>query len=265
MWRKSLNDVKSRRRRDQLRMTCNEVHVEQVFVEEEMECSSSDDDRNNTSGSEEELEEPNIDLNDNIPLYDGASVTIAQNLELIAHRGIDIEIERGNGIVVKGIMLMGTCDLPAKCQCLNFKQFNSDYGCPSCLYRDERVQTGPRNYVHVCLYENDIQLRISENTIAYADEATLNESVMGVKGYCALSKLVPDFIKGMAIDRMHGVDGGVAKKLLTLLFDVKYARSLGLGSSGLCEIGAEDEVRSGFSMGFAFLPSCLFEELTTQK
>ncbi|KAK0070856.1 hypothetical protein PV326_001998, partial [Microctonus aethiopoides] len=121
MWRKSLNDVKSRRRRDRLRMTCNGVHgnddngnvqaqnendlhlpivgnneqdaeymnavengrydeqrVEQVFVEEEMECLSSDDDGNNTSGSEEELEEPNIDANDNIPLYDGAPVTIAQ-------------------------------------------------------------------------------------------------------------------------------------------------------------------------------------------
>ncbi|KAK0072532.1 hypothetical protein PV326_014379 [Microctonus aethiopoides] len=96
MWRKSLNDVKSRRRRDRLRMTCNGAHVEQVFVEEEMECSSSDDDGNNTSGSELELEEPNIDPNDNIPLYDGAHVTIAQNLELIAHRGLDIEIERGN-------------------------------------------------------------------------------------------------------------------------------------------------------------------------
>lgn len=35
---------------------------------------------------------------------------------------------------------------------------------------------------------------------------------------------MPNFIRGMAIDRMHGVDGGVVKKLLTLLFDVKYAK-----------------------------------------
>ncbi|KAK0160280.1 hypothetical protein PV328_007708 [Microctonus aethiopoides] len=32
---------------------------------------------------------------------------------------------------------------------------------------------------------------------------------MGVKGHCALSKLMPNFIRGMAIDRMHSVDGGV--------------------------------------------------------
>lgn len=45
---------------------------------------------------------------------------------------------------------------------------------------------------------------------------------MGVKGYSAFSKIMPDFIKGMAIDHMHCVDGGVIKKILTLLTDAKY-------------------------------------------
>ncbi|KAK0158081.1 hypothetical protein PV327_011149, partial [Microctonus hyperodae] len=79
---------------------------------------------------------------DGVPVYKSSKV----NLEIIAGRGINIEIERGNSVIVKGIILMGTCDLPAKCQCLNFKQFNSDYGCPSCLCKGERVQIGPRNH-----------------------------------------------------------------------------------------------------------------------
>ncbi|KAK0072981.1 hypothetical protein PV325_010430, partial [Microctonus aethiopoides] len=237
MWRKSLHEIKPRRRRDRLMMVCNEVdddhnanipllvtaddvedasqyvrnnedgnvqgqnemdlllqiidnneqggqcinvveneryaeqRVEQLSVEEEMGFLISDEHENNSSESEEEMGGPNMDDNVNIPLYHGAPITVAQkrkkrknmlllglwygpikpdmnrffytfreDLEVLAHRGIDIEIERENWITVKGIMLMGTCDLPAKCQCLNFKQFNSDYGCPSCLCKGERVQ-----------------------------------------------------------------------------------------------------------------------------
>lgn len=33
---------------------------------------------------------------------------------------------------------------------------------------------------------------------------------------------MPNFIKGMGIDRMHAVDGDVIKKLLSLMFDPKY-------------------------------------------
>lgn len=46
--------------------------------------------------------------------------------------------------------------------------------------------------------------------------------VRGVKGHSIFSKIMPDFIKGICIDRMHGVDGGVAKKLYTLFFDKTY-------------------------------------------
>lgn len=39
----------------------------------------------------------------------------------------------------------------------------------------------------------------------------------------------------------------------------------GTGSCGLCEIGAEDQARSGYSMGLAFLPLRLLEGLSTAK
>lgn len=34
---------------------------------------------------------------------------------------------------------------------------------------------------------------------------------------------MPDFVRGMGIDRMHAVDGGVMKKILTLYFDSTYS------------------------------------------
>ena len=55
-----------------------------------------------------------------------------------------------------------------------------------------------------------------------AHNARPNEPVHGVKGFSALSHSMPDFIKGMAIDRMHCVEGGVLKKILTLIFDNKF-------------------------------------------
>lgn len=58
--------------------------------------------------------------------------------------------------------------------------------------------------------------------MALAEEATPDQPQLGVNGHTALSKLMPDFMRGMCIDRMHAVDGGVVKKILTLLFDNAY-------------------------------------------
>ena len=44
---------------------------------------------------------------------------------------------------------------------------------------------------------------------------------MGAKGPTVLSQLMPDFILGMGLDRMHSVDGGVVKKVLNLFFIVE--------------------------------------------
>lgn len=58
--------------------------------------------------------------------------------------------------------------------------------------------------------------------IRYADRASPDNPVMDVKGHSAFSKLIPDFIKGVGIDRMHCVDGRVVKKMLLLWFDIKF-------------------------------------------
>ena len=126
-------------------------------------------------------------------------------------------------IIVKGVVLMAVCDLPAKCECLNFTQYNGFYGCPSCLCRGNtfRLETCGSN-VHVYPYTDNCILRTSQQSVEFAATATPDRPVMGVKGSSILSRIMPDFVKGMGIDRMHGADGGLLKKMMKLLLDVKF-------------------------------------------
>ncbi|XP_026828515.1 uncharacterized protein LOC113562671 [Ooceraea biroi] len=118
---------------------------------------------------------------------------------------------------------MGTVHLPAKSDFLNFIQFNGDYGCPSCYCKGENIAIIPRGSVHVYRYENELQLRSLNESIEYTNRASPDNPVMGIKGHTAFSKIMPDFIEGVAIDRiMHCVDGGVVKKMLLLWFDIKF-------------------------------------------
>lgn len=55
---------------------------------------------------------------------------------------------------------MGTADLPAKSDFLNFVQFNGNYnGCPACYCKGENVLIAPKGSVRVYHYENELKLR----------------------------------------------------------------------------------------------------------
>ena len=125
-------------------------------------------------------------------------------------------------INVKGILLRGTCDLPAKAQFLNMTQYNGRFGCQDCYCEGESIATGPNSSVWVFPYQRNFELRTTEDSNNYARLGTPQNPHLGVKGPNVFSKIMPDFIRGMGIDKMHGVDGGVAKKILSLLFDVQF-------------------------------------------
>ncbi|XP_044582705.1 uncharacterized protein LOC123263800 [Cotesia glomerata] len=136
--------------------------------------------------------------------------------------GIQITLADNQIIEVKAVLLIGTCDVPAKCQFFNFTYFMGSYGCPSCLWPGETYHLPPdgSSHTHVYRYTLDPQIRTSRKCVTFARLALNDGSPhMGVKGPCALSKLMPDFIVGTAIDQMHCVFGGVVKKLLSLWFD----------------------------------------------
>lgn len=137
--------------------------------------------------------------------------------------GIKVVLPNRNEIIVRAVVLMVVCDLPAKCECLNFVQFNGKYGCPVCFSIGEVIQIAPRSHIQVCPYTDQFELRTSRRCEELALHATPHNPQFGVKGYTALSKLMPDFLGAMCIDRMHAVDAGVIKKLLTLFFHVSHS------------------------------------------
>ena len=56
-----------------------------------------------------------------------------ESLNELRNVGVEVDCEHcTKSFTVKGILLCGTCDLPAKCLMLNMAQFNGKYGCPRC-------------------------------------------------------------------------------------------------------------------------------------
>lgn len=96
------------------------------------------------------------------------------------------------------------------------------YGCRSCLWPGKtyrRTQDGS-SHTHVYRYTPNPTMRTSRECVAFTEIAINNNSAhMGVKGPRALSKLLPDFIVGTAIDQIHCIFDGVVKKLLSLWLD----------------------------------------------
>lgn len=136
--------------------------------------------------------------------------------------GITVKLSAEERITVRGILLFGTCDLPAKADCLNLMHHNGEYGCPVCLHASENVETAAGNS-RIYRYSSELPPRTLNDYETYGNEALRrNQPVMGVKGPTLLSKLMPDIFGGTAIDKMHNTDKGNVQKLCSLWFDVEY-------------------------------------------
>ena len=129
-------------------------------------------------------------------------------------------------ITVKVLLLLGTCDKPAKCMVQNFTQFNGEYGCSRCLNPGNNIKTGKRGHAHVYPFETNTSLRTHEHTKDCAKQAKdSGQAVYGVKGLSWLSTLPTfDLVRGTMIDYMHAVcarKSGVVCLLLNLWFSSK--------------------------------------------
>jgi len=120
---------------------------------------------------------------------------------------------------VRGVLLVETADLPIKSKFLNFVQFNGDYSYTSryCKGQNFHVSIIPRGSVHIYRYENELNLRSSNECIEYANRARPDNPILGIKEHTAFSNLMSDFIGEAGIDRRHCVNGGVTKKMLLLV------------------------------------------------
>lgn len=136
------------------------------------------------------------------------------------YKGINLYVQDvDKNITVRGLVVCGTADLPAKAGVLNMIQHNGRFGCPVCDQEGcivDRVRTYP--------YDKDIILRTEEDVLECSMQALeVGKPVCGVKGPSMLSKICPRFITSTAVDVMHCVFEGVAKKLIELWFDTKFA------------------------------------------
>ncbi|XP_043474045.1 uncharacterized protein LOC122506114 [Leptopilina heterotoma] len=140
-----------------------------------------------------------------LPLYD----------ELMEIKtGVDFKLFGQEELVnVKGIIICGTCDLPAKAKFLNMMQYNGKCGCPKCKQEGKRV-----NNTQVYPYKRNMAMRTEEETLEQAETVT-NKPICGVKGPTILSLLVYKWIQTTAIDAMHCVFEGIMKALLKSVAD----------------------------------------------
>lgn len=116
---------------------------------------------------------------------------------------------------VKGLIICGTCDLPAKALFMNTKQYNGKFGCQKCKQQGEYLLDD-----HVMVYPYEpFDLRTDEETTQHAREAFESETtVCGVKGPTILSSIVHQYVRANAVDVMHCVFEGVVKMLLYFWF-----------------------------------------------
>lgn len=141
--------------------------------------------------------------------------TFRGDLEKLS-RGVFFETA-GNDepISVRGFVICGTCDLAAKAQFMNMKQYNGYYGYQNCKQKGEQ-----KNRIHVYLYSKSLEMRTTTESIEFARMAIVQGGdVYGVKGPTVLSNIVYKYIESTAIDLMHCGFVNLAKKIAWLLFD----------------------------------------------
>ena len=149
---------------------------------------------------------PNLFLS---PLYDEMR-KIFSGIEVIINDTIS---------KIRGIIICGTCDLPAKGLFLCMTNYNGKCGCSKCKQRGEKIE-----HRWVYRYKKNLELRTDEETATHAQEAMLkNDRVYGIRFPSILSRFVYACFRSTGVDAMHSIFGGSFKQNLHLLFDPQYA------------------------------------------
>ncbi|XP_046398475.1 uncharacterized protein LOC124165226 isoform X2 [Ischnura elegans] len=137
--------------------------------------------------------------------------------------GLEVVLPTGIPATVSGFLINCTGDLPAKALLLNMTNFNGFFSCVKCHIKGETYKLDGNKKTFCFKYDDSAKLRTHIETVQLCKKAELcGKAVNGFKGESVFGKLVPDIIDGTGIDEMHGVFGGVCKKLVNLFFDVKY-------------------------------------------
>ena len=129
----------------------------------------------------------------------------------------------------KAIVLMGTCDLPAKLTALNMVGHNGFHACPHCEQPGKTLSLG-RGHVHIYPYMCDNPtgpLRTQKSVEMCAKEALRNgEKKNGIHppGSCLMILPLFNIVDGIGIDYMHCILLNIVRLLVNLWFDSTHHR-----------------------------------------
>ena len=142
--------------------------------------------------------------------------------------GVSITLPDKTTFVSKSILLMGTCDMPAKAAVCNCVQFNGFYGCFRCKQPGRSFKSAKGGTIHTFPFNREnpkgpIRTHAGNQSDAF-EAQNLGKSVDGIKGPSWFSLLKGhDIIKGTSIDYMHSVLQGVMKSLMNLWFNPSFS------------------------------------------
>lgn len=140
---------------------------------------------------------------------------VVKNLDRLATVGITLSTPSGIK-TIRGKLVLGIFDMPAKAAVLNMKQFNGAYGCPTCLHPGLH-QNGARIYL-----PQEVNQRTNVDVLQNAARAEMSGiPVFGIKGYSTLAPTI-DLVDSIPVDYMHAVLEGVTRWLLHRWFDSKH-------------------------------------------
>lgn len=148
-----------------------------------------------------------------------------QSLCTLEQDGVPCTLPDKNIIHVRGMLLAGSADLPARSLVLNMNNSNGNCGCAKCKQPGETLHVSARGHVHVYPFQTDDPCgppRTHDETknVHARQAADLGKPVCGIKGPSWLSYLPSyDLIKGTAIDYMHCILIGVTNMMIGFWFD----------------------------------------------
>jgi hypothetical protein len=150
----------------------------------------------------------------NKPSMDIVLPPILAAIRRLESAGITVDTTEGTK-VVRGKLLMGIFDLPAKASATNMKQYNGKYGCNYCTDEGELIAKNTRIYPPDAPHCKRTASQIEQWA---KDAEQTGQSVMGVKGKSVFANDI-QLPECVPIDYMHAVLEGVFKSLMKTWFD----------------------------------------------
>ena len=142
------------------------------------------------------------------PPMDKLLEPVVTNVRKLSSEGIIIKTPTGISRI-KGKLVLGIFDLPAKASVLTMKQFNGMFGCSVCLHPGKRLSNNARVY----LPEEHLE-RTHATIVDFAEQAIEDGTpVYGVMGLSPLSNTL-DLVCCVPVDYLHACLEGVVKMLL---------------------------------------------------